>query len=331
MEDVLSQINVVMSFPCLSTVCLSDRIDVVQKSEDDGSYWKEGWDEFFWRIGETRELWTSHADQLWVLPEIQARSVGLTDKHQVRAQLNQRFLKPLQESICIVGNIRMLRHLTEDLKPALSLYAAAHGHLSILEFLISKHVWHIGTTLEAAKFGHVAVLELTQKKNKVFHVQTAWIAAKHNQFECLQFCLDADLMIPPETSAAAAQNGNLACLDILYQKSPNLINKDCLHWASQKGDVACLQFLIQKHHQLWDPLVTLLATQKDHVQVLKFTLHNNLTFHPNTSLFAAARQAIECLRFCRFQEEVPWHPCTYETALLTENETCVHIALQEPH
>ncbi len=298
---------------------------LLHSTEAAGQSWSEGWGEFFWRIGEDKELWHKYKDETWVQPGIKDAYSGPHQEVQWAA-CSVRFpsLGHISGShVCMSGNVRLLAYLHSHQRlhwePEASTYAAQFGHILILEFCIAHNLFlspktaHECRNLEtlifcrhsakiqwdpvqigeaAARRGDLVILESLFKWHHQWSSTWCKFAVAGDHVEIVDYAINNNLHLPwdPEFPVCAIENGNLKMLQKYVIHQGNW-QGPYLYLVIESGHLNLWKFALnQNFHLLLIPSIILLKICTlgliDHLK--EWVLSRNLPLGAKEPLFCAA-------------------------------------------
>lgn len=243
-----------------------------------GRPWTEGWQEFFWRIGSSKKLWDKYLNEPWVQPGIKDLCPS-EDEELIRAACSARFPslgRVCAVPVCQVGNVRLL------------------------EFLLSQKRlwWKPCATLEAAKKGHLEVLQFCVDHRLPLHSRTAEVC---EELRVLRFCLEKIHTVCWDVhriAIHAAHSGNLSFLQYLYARH-HVWSPTWNVWAAIGEHLGILEYAVKmKHHLPWNDLVPKYAVLKKNIPILQLYLDNQGPWPTYLMYYVAESGDLDLWTFC---------------------------------
>lgn len=177
--------------------------------------------------------------------------------------------------------------------------AAKNGHLEIVEFLFYRTDIHIIKTLEcAARNGHLECVEFIYANRGNYYIMSVMTeAARGGHLDIVKFFYEkgGERYIDDGINCAAG-NGYLKIVKFLYEKGARC-STDAMDYASCNGHLETVKFLHEKGTGCTTQAMDL-AARNGHLEVLKFLNENRTERYTSRAIDLAAKNGhTECVKF----------------------------------
>lgn len=197
--------------------------------------------------------------------------------------------------------------------------AARNGHLHLLEWAHSKGAsLHSDICEEAAAGGHLCVLQWARSRNCPWKSPLVLIAAASaGHLSILEWCLENSAEWSSQVSSAAARNGHFPVVRWLSQNGCPLDEKMIFECAASHGDLDTIKWITNERSFACTTRVLALVAASGNLEALRY-LYSLPTVPPlldESVCAAAARQGrFEVLRWLREEANCPWDSRTTSSA-----------------
>jgi hypothetical protein len=138
------------------------------------------------------------------------------------------------------------------------IFVASQGHVSCLKHCLAESVhWPDYTTLHAARWGNLNIIEYAYQHHMHIHNMTAYEAYRYHQYDILYYLFDHE--------------------DILYTQDINFLQFD----AAWYGSIEVLE-LIHQHRVEWIHDISSCLARRKHFNCLEYVLTHGAPLHPST-------------------------------------------------
>jgi hypothetical protein len=229
-----------------------------------------------------------------------------------------------------------LKHLTEvDTK--FMLLAICTGSLDGIQWLHKELDCQLPKDLVtlAAKCGQLGVLRWGVEEagcilNKWTALHAAAQGAHAHVFDWLCDKAGETLQVVRRCSsiaAAAASSGSLSMLQaVLGSGFP--VDEEACAAAAEAGQMTCLQWLREVQGCPWDSEVTKRAARGGHKEVLQYAIQHGCPYNKEACIAAARGGHLSCLRLLREQNGCPWDKEVVQQAARGGSLECVVYAVE---
>ena len=205
--------------------------------------------------------------------------------------------------------------------------AARYGHLDILQWLKSQgYEWNQWTLSEAAKHGHFEIVIYLYENGCQWNFGTLPYAAAGGHFEIILYLHEKGCPLDSWTFANAVVNGNLEILHWLHDRNCPTDSTACEH-AAKNGRLDILKWLRLEVNCPWNEGACIEAVQNKHFEILKWLHDNGCPWNKYCCHYAAENGDLEVLKYL-YQNGCPIDKLAFHAADKKGNREILNYLLQ---
>lgn len=185
------------------------------------------------------------------------------------------------------GNLKIIKYIFNNIKLDLDKYQSSHlcnfaassGNLECLQYIhkdIAKNNIDDSTCDYSAKKGNLDCLKYAVNHEFYYDFMTFVAAADSGNVNCLQYLYDVGCKLVPELVANhSVEKGYLECLKFVIEKKPNTNLKNTFKKALNSGKLNCFKYLHENNYGKLDDKMFIIASKNGHLDIFKY-LHQKI-------------------------------------------------------